>query len=107
MDEGRPRRGFRYSRPPVPPRRLLLLFLLRQSGLGGWRAIVLGPSLPQLLGSSQSSGPLILFLGLDSIHALRCVNREIVAIFQQILDSFHFEQRSLRRAYYYDGAFAS
>ena len=75
--------------------------LIRQSRLGGWRAIVLGPSLPQLLGSSQSSGLIILLLGLDSIDALRHVNREIVAIFQQILDSFHFEQRALRRAYYY------
>ena len=101
MDRGRPRVCLRYNRPPVPPRRLLLLFLIRQSRLGGWRAIVLGPSLPQLLGSSQSSGLIILLLGLDSIDALRHVNREIVAIFQQILDSFHFEQRALRRAYYY------
>ena len=91
----------RYHRPPVPPRRLLLFFLLRQTRLTGWRAVILGPSLPQLLGSCQASAVVVLYLGLDDVQPLWLLCREIFAVFQQILQNFHFEQRLLQRAYYY------
>ena len=87
------------QRPPVPPRRLLTFFLLRQIQLTGWRAAILGPSLSQLLGSCRTSAVLILHIGLEDVQALRLLCREVFAIFRQILDNFHYEQRLLQRAY--------
>ena len=70
MDRGRAALASRSQRPPVPPRRLLTFFLLRQTQLTGWRADILGPSLSQLLGSCRTSAVLILYLGLDDVQAL-------------------------------------
>ena len=85
----------------MPPRRLLVFFLLRQCRLTGWRTIILGPSLQQLLGSCQASAWVVLYLGVDQVQELRLVCRELFAIFRQILDNFHSEQGPLQRAYYY------
>ena len=100
MDRGRATLASRSQRPPVPPRRLLTFFLLRQTQLTGWRADILGPSLSQLLGSCRTSAVLLLHLGLDDVQALLLLSREVFAIFRQILDNFHCQQRLLQRAYY-------
>ena len=100
MDRDRAVLASRSQRPPVPPRRLLTFFLLQQTQLTGWRADILGPSLSQLLGSCRTSAVLILYLGLDDVQALLRLSREVVAIFRQILDNFHCQQRLLQRAYY-------
>ena len=101
MDRGRAALAYRYQRPPVPPRRLLTFFLLRQTQLTGWRAVILGPSLSHLLGSCRTSAVLILHIGLEDVLALRLLYREVFAIFRQILDNCRYEHRLLQRAYYY------
>ena len=75
-------------------------FLLRQAQLTDWRADILGPSLSHFLGSCRTSAVLILHLGLDDVQALLLLSREVFAIFRQILDNFHCQQRLLQRAYY-------
>ena len=47
----------------------------------------------QLLGSCRTSASLILYLGLDDVQALLRLSREVFAIFRQILDNFHCQQR--------------
>ena len=85
--------------PPVPHRRLLLVWLSEATLDQGWRSLILGPRLDQLLAALRPGSLVILSLGLPDSYPLQSVSREHRAILLQISVFVSEDRRRLTRVY--------
>ena len=86
--------------PPVPHRRLILLWLSEASLDRGWRSEILGPSLRHLLGALRPGSLIILSLGLPGTYTLQSVSREHRAILLQTSEIVSNVRRRLTLLYH-------
>ena len=86
--------------PPVPHRRLILLWLAEASLDRGWRSEILGLQLHQLLAALRPGSLIILSLGLPGTYELQSVSREHRAILLQTSEIVSDERRRLTLLYH-------
>ena len=86
--------------PPVPHRRLILLWLTEASLDRGWRSEILGPGLHQLLAALRPGSLIILSLGLSGTYELQGVSREHRAILLQTSEIVSDDRRRLTLLYH-------
>ena len=85
--------------PPVPHRRLLLVWLSEAALDQGWRSLILGPRLDQLLAALRPGSLVILSLGLSDSYPLQSVSREHRAVLWQISVFVSEDRGRLTRLY--------
>ena len=93
----------RYNRalPPVPRRRLLLLWLQLQTETHtGWLNVVLDCSLSGCLGASYTCSSIILLLGLEECDSLFITCAEIYQVRSELTSTVRRNGRHLLHLYY-------
>ena len=88
--------------PPVPFRRLLLLWLsLQLETTGGWRLnVILECSLSGCLGASFTSSSILLFLGLEDCQCLFVTCSSIHRVRLELIATVRRNGRHLQHLYY-------
>ena len=79
--------------------RLLLVWLSEAALDQGWRSLILGPRLDQLLAALRPGSLVILSLGLPDSYPLQSVSREHRAVLLQISVFVSEDRRRLTRLY--------
>ena len=85
--------------PPVPLRRLILVWLAEGSLDSGWRSEILGTQLLHLLGALSPGCVVLLFLGWTDTFSLQNASVEIRAILLQTTDIVQDDRRRLSAIY--------
>ena len=85
--------------PPVPLRRLILVWLAEGSLDSGWRSEILGTQLLHLLGALSPGCLVLLFLGWTDTFSLQNTSVEIRAILLQTTDIVQDDRRRLSAIY--------